>query len=66
VDESASATVFLVSDESSFLTGIDLPVDGAPFPGNPPNALFRWIDTPRPTFRLGCRENDDHYLKATE
>jgi len=28
VDEIASAAVFLGSDESSFITGIDLPVDG--------------------------------------
>ncbi|HEX7361961.1 MAG TPA: SDR family oxidoreductase [Bryobacteraceae bacterium] len=28
VDELASAAVFLASDESSFITGIDLPVDG--------------------------------------
>ena len=27
-DEIASAAVFLASDESSFITGIDLPVDG--------------------------------------
>ena len=27
-DELASAAVFLASDESSFITGIDLPVDG--------------------------------------
>jgi NAD(P)-dependent dehydrogenase (short-subunit alcohol dehydrogenase family) len=27
-DEFASAAVFLASDESSFITGIDLPVDG--------------------------------------
>jgi NAD(P)-dependent dehydrogenase (short-subunit alcohol dehydrogenase family) len=27
-DELASAVVFLASDESSFITGIDLPVDG--------------------------------------
>jgi NAD(P)-dependent dehydrogenase (short-subunit alcohol dehydrogenase family) len=27
-DDLASAAVFLASDESSFITGIDLPVDG--------------------------------------
>jgi NAD(P)-dependent dehydrogenase (short-subunit alcohol dehydrogenase family) len=27
-DELASAAVFLASDESSFITGIDVPVDG--------------------------------------
>jgi NAD(P)-dependent dehydrogenase (short-subunit alcohol dehydrogenase family) len=27
-EETASAAVFLASDESSFITGIDLPVDG--------------------------------------
>jgi NAD(P)-dependent dehydrogenase (short-subunit alcohol dehydrogenase family) len=27
-EESASAVLFLASDESSFITGVDLPVDG--------------------------------------
>jgi hypothetical protein len=34
-DELASAAVFLASDESSFITDIDLPVDGGTAPDNP-------------------------------
>ena len=32
-DELASAVVFLASDESSFITGIDLPIDGGTVSG---------------------------------
>jgi NAD(P)-dependent dehydrogenase (short-subunit alcohol dehydrogenase family) len=43
-DELASAAVFLASDESSLITGIDLPWMVAQFPDNPRSALFRLLN----------------------
>jgi hypothetical protein len=37
-DELASAAVFLASDQSSFITGIELPVDVVQLPDNPQSA----------------------------
>jgi NAD(P)-dependent dehydrogenase (short-subunit alcohol dehydrogenase family) len=40
-DEVADAVIWLFSDQSSFVTGVTLPIDGGQLAGNKPPRMFR-------------------------